>query len=135
MAEELRFFLRTALYALPVAAIYWYVSYEVAGSVLLLVLGVAALLFAVLLGATLRARPPGRGLRSLVGFDDPQGDDDPGALAVEDAPLPPASPWPLIAAIAATLVGLGLLFGAWLWIPGVMLAAAACWGWLTEIRS
>jgi hypothetical protein len=30
------------------------------------------------------------------------------------------------------LVGLGLLYGPWLWIPGATLGAAATYGWITQ---
>lgn len=63
MSEELRFFLRTALYTALVATIYWFVSYEWAGTFLLGALGISAVVFVIVLGAFVpRARRfPGEG--------------------------------------------------------------------------
>lgn len=33
----------------------------------------------------------------------------------------------------ATMVGLGLVYGPWLTLPGVVVAAFAVWGWLTQL--
>jgi hypothetical protein len=37
------------------------------------------------------------------------------------------------AGIAAMLIGLGLVYGPWLWLPGLVLLAATVWGWVTEL--
>ena len=153
MVEELRFFLRIAVYLVVIAAIYWFVSYEVTGTVLLL-FGAAATGFFVVAARVsfqpktpvdLTPRPPRTGLRRMVGvvgryfaFDAEHdlGEEPAEApLALEEEGFPEASIWPLAAALAALLLGLGLVFGPWLWIPGLVLGAASTWGWLTQLAA
>ncbi len=132
MAEEVRFFLRVALFTTIIATIYWFVSYEEAGTVLLGGIVASAAFFIVLIaGAVPRARRGPKNVTGILGFDE-RAVDDPLALA-EDT-FPAASAWPPIASVAAVLVGLGLIFGAWLWVPGAGLGLACTWGWLTELE-
>jgi hypothetical protein len=72
-----------------------------------------------------------RRVASAVALDD-EGSDVPPPLEIEEEPVVTVSPWPLLAAAAALLVGLGLLYGPWLWLPGTALGAAAAYGWLTQ---
>ena len=112
MPEELRGPIGVALYIALVTVIYWLVADEVAGTLLMVFLVVAAAVL-VLLGRALR-RPT-----------------DP-ALEIEEEPVVTVSPWPLLGATAAMLIGLGLLYGPWLWVPGAALGAAATYGWITQ---
>ncbi len=146
MAEELRFFLRTGVYSIVVGTVYWFVSYEVAGSVLLTFVVFASLVFVGVAGAFVReARNeivPRQGsgpvrlvgsLNRLLGFEEHAGSatDEPLAAGLE--PIPTGSIWPLVAAIAALLLLLGLVYGPWLLLPGVVLAAGTIWGWVTQL--
>jgi hypothetical protein len=146
VAEELRFFLRTAAYSAVIGLIYWYVSYEVAGSVMLafvvLATGLIVGVFAIAVRATRGELDPRRGgpmaragaiVARLVGFAEPRGaaGADPIAAALE--PVPSGSVWPLVAGVAAALVGLGLVYGPWLTLPGIVLVGFAIWGWLTQL--
>ena len=142
MAEEVRFFLRTALYTLTITVIYWFVSYEIVGSTLLLSLGLAAIFFVVVGVATIRhegkhsipeATRRAGGLRRLLGFDEAIGDTAGSPLAIEEDLMPSSSIWPLVAAVAAFLLGLGLIYGGWMWGPGAVLAIVALWGWVTQL--
>ena len=112
MAEEVRIFVRTGLYTAVIAAIYWFVSYELAGTVLLVSLLGGAVLFAA------SARKLGR-----------KGE---APLAIEEEPVVTSSPWPFGAALAALLIALGLLYGPWLWMPGAGLALSVAYGWVTQ---
>lgn len=144
MAEELRFFLRTAAYVAIVAVAYWIVSREPVGTVLLVVLGVSiAALLAVIAALVPRTvddlRPRhgsvvGRGLGAvnrLVGFHDPVDERAP----LEGGPdvVPLSSPWPVMTAAGMVVVGLGLIFGTWLIVPGVVLMLIGGIGWLTQL--
>ncbi len=130
MAEEIRFFIRVALFTIVIATIYWFVSYEEAGTALLAGIIASAVFFTGLVATRVRAARSGRKtVKGLVGFDE-SGRDDPLALA-EDT-FPAASAWPVVASVAAVLVAVGLVYGPWLWIPGAGIGLACTWGWLTE---
>ena len=146
MAEEVRFFLRVALFVLVVGAIYWFVSYEAAGTALLVFAGLAAVFFighiALHVRATRVAAVPGSGsalgrlagaVNRVVGVDERPMEEAESPLAATDQLFPTASAWPVIGALAALLVGLGVVYGPWLTVPGIALAVAAVWGWLTQL--
>jgi hypothetical protein len=142
MAEELRFFIRVALYLIVADTIYWFVTYEWAGSVLMGTLALGAIFFAIAAGVTargLRTSPvpePLRGgliggLDRALGFHEPPREDGP--LDFEDEPIPPSSIWPLVASVGGLLLALGLVYGAWFWLPGASVVLLSIWGWLTEL--
>ena len=148
MAEELRFFLRTGLYAAVIAVIYWFASYDPvhdtydwAGTALLVAVALAGIgVVAVMAVFARRALRGGPGsttqvLARWLGMADPGGPADETPLATELDPLPASSVWPLMAGLAATLIGLGLVYGPWLWLPGVVLLAWTVWSWVTQLRS
>lgn len=148
MAEELRFFLRIALFAGPAAVVYWFVSYEIAGTILLGALTLAVLLFLATTAVLVReARddivPDGSGAvlkaagvtQRLVGFEE---DSKPAAgspLESEEEPVAHTSAWPVLTASSLALIGLGLLFGPWFWGPGLAIAVLVVWGWSTQLRT
>jgi hypothetical protein len=145
MAEEMRFFLRTGVFSIVVGSVYWFVSYEVAGSVLLAFVVFAALAFVGVAGAFVRAArsevvPAGSSgiarvigsVNRLLGFEEHAGAASSDPLAAGLDPIPTGSIWPLIAGIAALLVLLGLVYGPWLLLPGIALAAGTVWGWVTQ---
>ena len=152
MAEEVRFFLRTALYAGVIAVVYWFASrvyegitlgYDWAGTTLLAftALACAAITGGVLLFAR-AARPGpavgdggtsrrlGMAMNRLIGLEHPPGGRDERPLAGGPDVLPVASPWPIVAALAATLILLGLIYGPWLMAPGGVLLSIGVGGWL-----
>ena len=149
MAEEFRFFIRVALYLIVADTIYWFVTYEWAGSVLMGTLALGAIFFAVAAGLTTHwsglpkgsyTYPDGyastRGgligrLDRTLGFGEMGRDDGP--LDIEDEPIPPSSIWPLVASVGGLLLALGLVFGAWFWLPGSGVVLLALWGWMTEL--
>jgi hypothetical protein len=133
VAEEVRFFLRTAIYTLLITGIYWFVSYEEAGTVLFAFVAVSALIFiAVTLLLSPKARPSSLSPKALIGFYDRPQDEEGGPLEVDEDEFPVASAWPLLAAAAACLVGLGAIFGPWLWVPGGALGLSTLVGWAAE---
>jgi len=145
MAEELRFFLRTAAYTAVIGLIYWLLSYEWAGSVMLAFVALATGLVVIVIFLVVRAtRGPltggangpmerlGLAVARLVGFAEPRGPAGEEPMAAGLEPIPLASIWPLVAAAAATMIGLGLVYGPWLTLPGIALAAVTVWGWITQ---
>lgn len=130
MAEELRFFVRVGLWALVIGVIYWLVSYEEAGTWLLAGVVAGIVIFVGLIAVKVAAsRRGGRGVKDLLGFTD-TGPDNP--IALDEDTFPRSSAWPAVVSVAAVLVGVGLIYGPWLWIPGAALALTSAWGWLTE---
>jgi hypothetical protein len=140
VAEELRFFLRSAIWVIGSAIAYWFVSHEPAGTVLLGALGVAILAFMSAVAYEVRAtvddlRPVGGPLPFLnrvVGFHESPAAETP-PLGVEPGRIPLSSIWPILAAAAVVTVGLGLLYGAWLALPGIALGVVAIYGWLVQL--
>ncbi len=135
MSEEVRFFLRIAAYTAFIATVYWFVSYEPAGTVLLLFLLAAAGTFGLVVLSHVEAA---RGVassgmvRRALGFDDPT----PSAsepLQIQEDLYPTATLWPLGVASGVTLAALGLIYGAWLWIPGLAMTIGCAISWLTEL--
>jgi len=147
VAEELRFFLRTAAYTAVIGILYWIVSYEWAGSVMLAFVAVATGLVVVVFFLVVRTtrgplgddgrggtlRRAGLAVARLVGFAEPRGAAGAEPLAAGLEPIPVSSVWPLVAAAAASMIGLGLVYGPWLTLPGVALAAITVWGWITQL--
>jgi hypothetical protein len=146
VAEELRFFLRTAAYTAVIGLIYWFLSYEWAGSVMLAFVALATALVVVVFFLAVRAtrgplsddadgpmRRLGLAVARLVGFAEPHGPAGEEPLAAGLEPIPLGSIWPLVAAAAACLIGLGLVYGPWLTLPGIALAAVTVWGWITQL--
>jgi hypothetical protein len=144
VAEEVRFFLRTALYTIGITIVYWFISYEIAGSVLLLSLGLSAIFFvfagAVMIHHNRREVVPdrtksGNPIKRTVGFEEEASETVTPPLSFEEEAVPTSSIWPLVAAVGALGMGLGLVYGGWLWAPGVMLATVAVWGWVTQLNA
>jgi hypothetical protein len=145
MAEEVRFFLRTALYSAAVGLIYWSISYEVAGSVMLafvllatgLVVGFLTIAVRATRGELVAAErgPATRFVLTVlqtVGFVEPRTAALEEPLAARLGRFPRASAWPLIGGVGALLVGFGLVFGPWLLLPGIIVLALTVWGWITQ---
>jgi Cytochrome c oxidase subunit IV len=128
MREEARLFMRTSVYALIVAIVYWFVSYEVAGTVLLVILGLAAAALTAMLPAGGKVKPVRLPIE-LATFDE---NENP-AFEVEEVPLPTLSAMPLFVAGGSAAIALGLVFGAWLWLPGSLTVLGAAWRWVTEL--
>lgn len=138
MAEEYRLFLRTALYVAGAGLVYWLVSLDAPGTVLLVALTIALLAFLAM--AILLAPPdpgPGGGsgvagvVNRFIGFHERVDVAPPLESGPELVPL--GSAWPIITALGMVVIGLGLIFGAWLWLPGIGLVVWGSVGWLTQL--
>jgi len=135
LSDEARVFLRMSLFGLITGGAYWFLTYEQAGTVLLVAFGLASGLAAVAIFAGSR-----RG-RSGVAAG-PVHDGVPAAEAREPVgpeaePLPETEPlpepgWaPLGIAAGIGAVALGAAFGPWLTLAGVLVAILGAWTWLS----
>lgn len=107
----------------PWAVVYWIFSYEPAGTAVLVLTAVAFLFMGVYLAVQARQV----GLRPEDRAD--------ATLAESSADLgyfPTASVWPITIAVAATVIGYGLVFTGWIALPGVALLVAAIAGLAVE---
>jgi hypothetical protein len=120
-----RIFALSASFSLVVAATYWFVSGERAGSLLLLSLFFSPLLIAGYLG--LQARRAGTSL--------PQDEADAGPGAAAGQVLGrfhAGSAWPVLLAVGSGTLLMGLVFGLWLTVIGVVLSFGAVLGLIRE---
>ncbi len=124
MTEEVRFFGRLSLFALAAGLVYWFVSYEAAGTVLLLGFGVATgAAFLVLRGG----QPAGsRGTDEEAPAEPGRPD---GPFGDESGPVPTRSSAPLAVGFGVAVIGLAGAFGPWFAIVGAVpfLLGAADW--------
>lgn len=137
MAEEFRFFLRTGVWILIAGVGYWLLSYELSGTILLGALLVAILAFIGVGLVLAQARPVAEGsgvlawINRVIGFHERA--DASAPLEAGPELVPSSSSSPIISAAAIILIGLGLIFGAWLIVPGVVLLLIGGIGWLTQL--
>jgi hypothetical protein len=84
-----------------------------------------------------QARPVAEGsgllawLNRVIGFHERA--DAPAPLEAGPELVPSSSSSPIISAAAVILIGLGLIFGSWLIVPGVVLLLIGGIGWLTQL--
>ncbi|MGH2457180.1 MAG: hypothetical protein ACRDHD_13100, partial [Candidatus Limnocylindria bacterium] len=116
-------------------------AYDWAGTALLVATGIAAALVVAVMAAHVRravgdgGSSPLRRLGGWLGLGDPTGAGGEQPLAAGLDRLPTSSIWPLLAGVSATMLGLGLIYGPWLWLPGGVLLAATVWGWITQLEA
>jgi uncharacterized membrane protein HdeD (DUF308 family) len=120
--EGLLFVLGFVFYSV-VAAVYWYLSRDEVGTTALALTGALAFLvafYSLYTSKRVYPRPEDR-LDGEIDEADP-----------EYGFFSPHSWWPLVVALAATVVVLGLIFAVWLIVFGVALLVLAIVGWLFE---
>ena len=136
-AQETRVFLYMAAFGFVVAAIYWFVSYEAAGTVLLAGFGIAT----GVIGARLAADPASRRLRRDVASGDvvvPAVDSPGGGQGGVDRPfldetgrLPDETMAPFAVGIGLAVATTGLIFGPAPIIVGLLPLGWGAWAWLS----
>jgi hypothetical protein len=127
MAEEIAIFARSAVYFFAIGVAYWFLTYEVAGSMLLVGSALASAFVAVVLRLGLRGEDTVEGGGSEIRPDGPFGDES-GAL-----PAPTAAP--LGVAFGLALVVLGLVFTGALVLAGAILVLLASRAWFRAAMS
>lgn len=138
MPEEVRFFARSAVFALVLGVIYWFVSYETAGTVLLLAFALAGFVATALLGRDARraAREAGSdelGRPWTWAQLSPADQDSP--FPSDEGRVPGASVAPLAVASGVALAMLGLVFGPWLILMAAVPLLVGGRIWLREVTA
>ncbi|MGH2674638.1 MAG: aa3-type cytochrome oxidase subunit IV [Actinomycetota bacterium] len=109
MRTGAKVFLGSAVFALVISTIYWFVTYEPAGTVLLVSMILAPGLMAAFAAAG--SRGPGRPPE-----DRPDADPSaPDALVL--GPVTPFSVWPALLGAVSLFLSAGLAYGVWLLLP------------------
>ena len=123
MRSTSRIFTASAAFFFIVDAVYWFVSYEIAGTIMFGLWCVTLLFAALFFGAAAkRGTPDG---------------DDPDLRPEERAGRPMGvfsggSGWPIVLAAGLTVGLAGLVYGTWLLIPGAVVTIAALLGLMRE---
>jgi hypothetical protein len=128
--EEVRFFGRSAVFGLGIAVAYWFLTYETAGTVLLLVFGLGSTLAAVALRIGLpRVTPEGPLLRRAVSWLRLAHSSVEGPFLRDPTRLPGSSLAPIQVGLGTAVAALGLVFGVWLVALGttIMILGGAAW--------
>ena len=125
MRTATKVLLSSAGFSVVIGTIYWFVAYEIAGTIFLAAMA-AALLFTAGFVA-LSARGP------LSAQD--RADAVPAESAGEQiGPFPGASIWPVFLGAGSLLFVVGLIYGVWLLALGGLISAAALLGMTREGR-
>jgi hypothetical protein len=131
MPEEVRFFLRIGGFGVAIGVAYWFLTYDPAGTVLLVAFGLATLVVTVPLA--LRAlRAVGATVldpREWLGLTK-EGSESP--FVGDPERLPGASFAPFALGLGIALGALGLVYGAWLVFLGLALAVLGGATWARE---
>lgn len=125
MKVEWRIFLGLGAFVAPITALYWFTSYEHAGSAMMAFFVLAFLLIGAYL--LVQARRSGPRPEDRTDATPADGAEDLGFF-------PSRSLWPFVLAVGAVVVALGLVFSGWLALPGVGLLAFATVGYAAEAQ-
>jgi hypothetical protein len=120
---QARIFGGIAVFMVVIAVVYWFMSYEAAGTTFL---AVAACMTG--LPALYLAWPRNRSGKPLPPHGEPGHDPHDGVW------FPEASIWPLAIGGSMALFANGLLLGRWLWIPAIVLLAWSIAGMIRQGR-
>lgn len=127
MRSEIRVLLFSSAFVGGLAVIYWFTSYEDAGTTLL---AVTSLAYAMLCGYLyLVARPLRSGGERPSDSPDPLGS---GGGGEEIGYFPASSVWPPALAMGAVLIALGLVFGYWFFVIAAIFFVGAIVGYAVE---
>ena len=138
--QEVRFFLFLSAFGIVVAIAYWFVSYETAGTVLLLGFGFAT----GVVGLRLASAPAARAVRDRARARDdaiPTVDATGGGTGGIDRPfldesgrLPDETVAPFAVGLGLAIASTGFIFGPAPVVVGVLPLAWGAWTWLSRAR-
>ena len=117
LSVQWRMFAAIAAFIGLIALVYWYASYEHAGTTLLALAAGLALVCGAYLFIQDRGRPG-----------------QPAHAADEELYLPHASIWPFGLGVGALLMANGLALGLWAVLPGAALMAGSIWGFARQSK-
>ena len=141
--QETRFFAFVGVFGLVIAVIYWIVSYEWAGTVLLLAFGAAGVFAALRLGV---ARPAavarGGAERDAAHPTGPEAGEGTGSGTAgidrpfldESGRIPGATLAPLALGLGISLASTAVIFGPWLAIAALVPFLWGAWAWFAGAR-
>ena len=139
--QEARVFLFISAFGIVVGIVYWFVSYEHAGTVLLLGFGGATGLFGWRLATTPSARIVRRLAQQHGGEQVPREDTPGGGTADVDRPyvdesgrLPDETAAPFAVGLGLSIAATGTIFGIAPLAVGLLPLAWGAWTWLTAAR-
>ena len=125
MKSEARVFLAVTAFFVLIGVIYWFTSYEDAGSVML----AASALMGVVAGGAILLLSRGAPARPE---DDPEATLAEGAGAVDV--FPTRSIWPFAVGLSGAVAASGFAFGAWLVLIGTGALTVSLVCWILEAR-
>lgn len=125
MKVESRFYLGLAAFFAVIGAIYWFTSYEDAGSVML----VAAALLGLMVGAYLLVQSRRMSPRPE---DRADGTIAEGAGSIGQFPAPTV--WPFVFGLGATILATGTVFGAYVVAAGAIVVGLGLTGMVRQSR-
>ncbi len=128
MKFEWKLIVGASLFLGVVYGLYWFTSYEDAGSVMLLFGGCAYLMLGAFLLLQWRRRH-----NHLRPEDDPQATQEAGEGSIGF--FPSASMWPAGIGLGAIFMGLGLVWGTWYFLIGLPLVLGAIIGFSVEAEA
>ena len=143
--QETRFFAFIGVFGLVLATIYWFATYELAGTVLLFAFGLAGSVAAARLivsrpGRVARAAADAAPLAGAVGPEDGEGtgggtDGGDRPFLDEAGRLPDETLAPLAVGLGVALAMTAIVFGPWLLVAGSLPFAWGAWAWLRSARA
>ena len=130
MPEEVRFFLRQAGFGLAVTVVYWFISYEVAGTIMLLAFGLGSALLTLVLALETRRGPSGRRWGGPWQWLALTPADAASPTLEQEARLPAPGLAPFQVGLGVATAGLAAVFGPWFLVVGAVPLAVGAWGWI-----
>ncbi|HEU4572990.1 MAG TPA: cytochrome c oxidase subunit 4, partial [Candidatus Limnocylindrales bacterium] len=118
------------IFALVLSAIYWYVSYEWAGTVLLFLFGLGSAGATLILGRIAAAES-----RAAKAEAEAAGVRPDGPFGDESARVPRPTFAPVVFGVGLALAALGLAFGPWLFLAAAMPIALGAISWLSAANA
>ena len=125
MKAESFYWLGVTAFFVVIGAVYWFTSYEDAGTTMLVATSLLGLLAGGYLFIQSRKYPPRP-------EDRPDATLEEGAGPVDEFPAP--SIWPFVFGLGATVFATGFIFGVWVILPGAAILGLGVVGMIVQSR-